>query len=156
MGVSGAGKTTVGDLLAKRLGWRFCDADDFHPPGNREKMRNGVSLNDADRLPWLASIRRQLDILAGRQERAVLACSALKQSYRAFLRQDDPAIVFVYLQGNALLIRQRLAGRIGHFIAPGLLASQFAELEEPLDALAVDISLGPAEIVKEVVCGFGL
>ncbi len=135
MGVSGAGKTTVGGLLAERLGWEFLDADDFHPPHNREKMAAGVALNDADRAPWLESLAQALKgrVEAGRG--VVLACSALKRAYRDQLRVD-PSVRFVHLQVARGALERRLAQRKGHYFRPELLTSQLAALEEPSDAEA--------------------
>ena len=149
MGVTASGKTTVGRMLAAELAYRFYDADDFHPRANIDKMRRGVALEDADRRPWLEAlsdlVRRSL---AGHTD-AVLACSALKQSYRRSLL-IDPQVRLVYLKADHDLIRQRLRRRQGHFMNPDLLASQFATLEEPREALWVDASLEPPEIVAAV------
>jgi gluconokinase len=149
MGVTASGKTTVGRMLAVELAYRFYDADDFHPRANIDKMRRGIALDDADRRPWLKAlsdlVRR---CLAGHTD-AVLACSALKQSYRRSLL-IDPQVRLVYLKADHGLIRQRLRQRQGHFMNPDLLASQFATLEEPQEALWVDASLEPPEIVAAV------
>ena len=149
MGVTASGKTTVGRMLAVELAYRFYDADDFHPRANIDKMRRGIALDDADRRPWLKAlsdlVRR---CLAGHTD-AVLACSALKQSYRRSLL-IDPQVRLVYLKADHDLIRQRLGRRQGHFMNPDLLASQFATLEEPQEALWVDASLEPPEIVAAV------
>jgi len=149
MGVTASGKTTVGRMLAVELAYRFYDADDFHPRANIDKMRRGIALDDADRRPWLEAlsdlVRRSL---AGHTD-AVLACSALKQSYRRSLL-IDPQVRLVYLKADHDLIRQRLRRRQGHFMNPDLLASQFATLEEPQEALWVDASLEPPEIVAAV------
>ena len=128
MGVTGVGKTTIGRLVAEDYGWAFLDADDFHPPANVAKMRSGVPLTDADREPWLTALRAEIDARLARSESAVLACSALKQSYRDRLHAND-AVCFVYLRGDAALIHARLLARSGHYMDPGLLASQFAALE---------------------------
>jgi gluconokinase len=142
MGVSGAGKTRFGRALASALGWDFADADDYHSAANVAKMRAGTPLTDADRAPWLASLRAEI---GGRLEQGrplVLACSALKQDYRRSLRGDDPLRVrFIHLDGPPELIATRLAGRAGHYMPPALLASQLATLEAPSDALRIDISL---------------
>lgn len=149
MGVSGSGKTTVGRMLAGELGWEFLEADEFHPPANIDKMRRGEPLDDADRDPWLAAIAKALDerVQAGRN--AVLACSALKHAYRKRLRVA-PEVRFVYLKGTFEEIEERLGDRRGHFFSPDLLESQFEALEEPHDALVVDISSPPAAIVREI------
>jgi gluconokinase len=155
MGVSGSGKTTVGRRLAADLDWDFLDADDFHSAANREKMARGLPLTDEDRSPWLAALAETLAARARSGRGAVLACSALRESYRQRLH-IDPAVRFVYLKGDAETIRQRLEGRRGHFFNAALLASQFAALEEPRDALAVDIA-GPFEAtVEDIKKGLGL
>ena len=149
MGVTGSGKTTVGMLLAKRLGWEFADADDFHSAANKEKMHHGIPLTDADRLPWLAAIHERLLEAAAGKQNLVLACSALKQAYREqLLRGVDVRVV--YLKGSYELIRQRLLERKGHFADEHILAGQFADLEEPTDAVIVDIGPPPEAIVDEI------
>ncbi len=149
MGVSGAGKTTVGKLLAAELGWHFVDADDYHPPANVEKMRNGIPLTDADRAPWLEALRALIAGLIAEGNNTVLACSALKQSYREAL-QVAPEVQFVYLKGTPQLLRRRLHERLGHFMTERMLDSQLAALEEPDDALIVDVDRSPAEIVADI------
>jgi gluconokinase len=151
-GVSGAGKTTVGQLLARELGWRFLEADDFHPAANVEKMRNGSPLTDEDRWPWLNDLREQIKKSLDAEEDAVLACSALKRAYRDRLRVSDK-VKFVFLCGDYALVEQQLRGRRGHFMNPELLQSQFDDLEEPQpDENALKIRLGrtPQEIVEEI------
>jgi len=149
MGVSGSGKTTVGQILARRLGWEFLDADDLHPAANVEKMRRGEPLTDADREPWLAALRDRIDAVCDRDDDLVLACSALKHRYRDYLRADAPGCVrFVYLEGSEELLRERLANRKGHFMPPGLLHSQFEALEPPEHAVRIDVT-PPAETVAE-------
>jgi gluconokinase len=155
MGVTGSGKTTVGKRLAGELGWRFVDGDDFHPPANVEKMRRGIPLTDIDRRPWLAELRGQIQTWAAQERNVVLACSALKQSYRQEL-QTGPEVRFVYLKGSAELIGERLRARHGHFAGAQILAGQFADLEEPTDAVTVDISATPDQIVAEVRQKLGL
>ena len=130
MGVTGCGKSTVGSALAARLGWRFLDADDFHPPANVEKMRTGVPLDDDDRWPWLDRVATELAAIAGRGEGAVLACSALKEAYRARLRAAGD-VRFVHLAGDAATIAARLEARRHRYMPASLLASQFAALEPP-------------------------
>lgn len=150
MGVAGSGKTTVGKLLAKRRGYEFADADDFHPLANVEKMRAGIALTDADRSPWLDLLR---DLICDRLERGsdlVLACSALRAAYRDRLRAADDRIKIVYLKGSRDLIQKRLAARTGHYMNLHLLDSQFAALEEPSDALVFDIALAPDTIVNGI------
>ena len=153
MGVSGAGKTTVGAVLAKRLGWSFRDADDYHPPGNIEKIKSGIPLTDADRQPWLASLR---ELIRASNGGMVLACSALKQSYRDFLRDGREDVAFVFLKGNRALIEKRLEGRKGHFAGSGILDSQLRDLEEPEDALVIDASRDPESIAQEIISALGL
>jgi gluconokinase len=157
MGVVGSGKTTIGKLLAAQLGWQFADADDFHPQANIEKIRHGISLTDEDRKPWLESLHSAIIQWISGQRSVVLACSALKGSYRAEL-QADSEVRFVYLKGSAALIAQRLHERHGHFANESILAGQFADLEEPTsaDALVVDISGTPAQIVAEIRKGLHL
>ena len=152
MGPAGAGKTTVGALLAKSLGWQFLDADDFHSPENVDRMRRGVPLTDADRAPWLSAIRNGLEAAYAANQPVVLACSALKEVYRRALvsPQVAPSIRFVYLNAPADVLRERLANRVGHYAGPQLLESQLETLEEPNDALWVDASRQPAEIVAEI------
>jgi gluconokinase len=149
MGVSGSGKTTVGRVLAGRLGWEFLDADDFHSPANVEKMRRSQALTDADRGPWLralaASLREHLD--AGTS--AVLACSALKASYREVLHVDD-RVRFAFLRAEMPLLRQRLSERSGHYFAPGLLQSQLETLEPPEAALTLDAARAPEDLAREI------
>jgi gluconokinase len=151
MGVSGSGKSTVGKVLAGKLGWAFVDADDFHPAANVEKMRRGEPLTDEDRQPWLWALRQRIDAACESGEDLVLACSALKHSYRDYLRADVPACVrYVYLEGSEELIRQRLAGRKGHFMPPGLLHSQFEALEPPQDAVRIDVRPAPEVIAEQI------
>jgi gluconokinase len=157
MGVSGSGKTTVGKELARQLGWTFVDADDFHPAANREKMHRGEPLTDEDRQPWLAAIHQRLLEAAGRGENVVLACSALKHAYQEYLQHEETdCIYFVYLRGSEELIRQRLAGRTGHFMNPNLLHSQFETLEPPENAIEVDIAPPPVEIAANIRSKLGL
>ncbi|MGA7291795.1 MAG: gluconokinase [Terriglobales bacterium] len=149
MGVSGSGKTTVGHLLAVRLGWEFADADDYHPAANVEKMRSGIPLTDADRAPWLETLRALIEGWIARGKNAVLACSALKRAYRENLRVG-PEVQAVYLKGTSELLRRRLHERVGHFMTERMLESQLATLEEPRDAVAVEVNCSPAEIVNEI------
>ena len=131
MGVSGSGKSTIADRLAARLDWRFEDGDGFHPPGNVAKMSAGQPLTDDDRRPWLQAIADEIDRVSRQGERLVVACSALKRSYRDILSHGRKDIRFVFLNGSYELIAGRLAARKGHFMHPGLLASQFKTLEPP-------------------------
>jgi gluconokinase len=153
MGVAGAGKTTVGSRLAASLGCEFIDADDYHPPASVQKMRAGQPLGDDDRRPWLARLNGMLQERAQRGAGVVLACSALKASYREVLLRGlaDPRLV--YLRGSKAVIGPRLAGRGGHFMSPALLDSQFATLEEPLDAIVVDVAETPEALVGAIRAG---
>jgi len=147
IGVTGSGKTTVGKLLANQLEWRFCEGDDFHPPANIEKLRRGLPLGDDDRMPWLAAIRQTIRAAVDRGENAVVASSALKDSYRRLL-QIGPEVVFVYLKAKVDLIGERLKHRTGHFMNPDLIQSQFDTLQEPDGALQINADLIPEEIVR--------
>ncbi len=151
-GVSGAGKTTVGELLARELGWHFLEADDFHPAANIEKMRSGYPLTDEDRAPWLERLRDQIKRSLTAGERTVLACSALKRKYRQRLRVDGE-VKLVFLRGSYALISEQLSHRRGHFFDPALLQSQFDDLEEPKpdeSALTIELGRTPQELVKEI------
>jgi gluconokinase len=155
MGTTGAGKTTVGTLLASQLGWQFADADSFHPPANVDKMSRGIPLEDADRSPWLAALRdAELNWLAAKQD-TILACSALKHSYREALRVS-PAVKIAFLKGSYELFRERIQERHGHFAGEQILAGQFRDLEEPHDAIVIDALLTPSEIVAEIRDKLGL
>jgi gluconokinase len=163
MGVTGAGKTTVGRLLAEQLSWQFVDADDFHPPENVEKMRQGIPLTDVDRRPWLQRLRTQIESWIAVGKNVVLACSALKRSYRLELAAG-PDVRFVYLKGSAALIAARLRSRHGHFAGEQILAGQFADLEEPKElagdetehAVTVEIASTPQQIVAGIRQKLGL
>jgi gluconokinase len=155
MGTTGSGKSTVGELLAQRLGWLFLEADDFHSAANKEKMHRGIALTDADRAPWLAAIHDELLKQEQLGRNVVLACSALKQEYRDEL-QERVDMRVVYLKGSETLLRERIEGRHGHFAGESLLASQFATLEEPTDALVVDVSQAPEVLVDEICSRLGL
>jgi len=151
-GVSGSGKTTIGKLLAERLGWRFYEADDFHPRANIEKMRSGRPLTDEDRWPWLKLLREQITRSLAAKENAVLACSALKRVYRERLCVSND-VKFVFLRGDYALIERQLRRRRGHFMNPVLLQSQFADLEEPRpneDAITIELGRTPEELAEEI------
>lgn len=150
MGVAGSGKTTVGEKLAATLGWSFRDADDFHPPENVAKMSAGIPLNDHDRAPWLAAIRAHIDACLARGEGSVVTCSALKAAYRRVLVADPARVKLVHLTGDFALLAARIGSRQGHFMKPAMLHSQLAALEPPPDALAVDITPPPDEIVAQI------
>lgn len=146
MGVSGCGKTAVGQALAADLGCPFLDGDDFHPEANVAKMAAGTPLTDDDRWPWLDRLASEIAALGERGRDAVLACSALKQAYRDRLARPD-GVVFVHLKGDRETIAARLAARAHRYMPPGLLASQFATLEEPADAILIDVALPiPAQV----------
>lgn len=147
MGVSGSGKTTVGMMLARELGWEFYDADDFHSQENREKMAQGIPLTDEDRVEWLNALRELLRENLEKGVSCVLACSALKQRYREQLAVNEK-VRFVYLHGTYDQIETRMKRRKDHYMPVQLLQSQFKALEEPRDAVIVDISHAPEEIIK--------
>jgi carbohydrate kinase (thermoresistant glucokinase family) len=153
MGVSGCGKTVVGGQLAQRLGALFIDADDLHPPANVEKMRVGVPLDDADRAPWLALLNMRLREAVAEGRSVVLACSALKQRYRDRLAEGLPCLRFVHLVGSRDLIAARQATRQHRYMPSSLLDSQFATLEAPADAIAIDVALPVDEVVETAARG---
>ncbi len=149
MGPAGSGKTTVGKLLAAQLQWEFADADNFHSPANIEKMSRGIPLSDDDRIPWLLSLREAMLQWDAQHRNVVLACSALKRSYRELL-QINSNVRLVYLKGSYELFRERLRSRKGHYAGEQILAGQFADLEEPMDAITIDAAQSPEEIVAEI------
>lgn len=156
MGVSGVGKTTVGLRLAERLGWAFYDADVYHPEANIRKMEQGVPLTDPDRWSWLEALRALIETCLQAGRPAVLACSALRTSYRNVLahRPDGSPyehVDFIYLQAPFSVVEERIKRRTGHFMPPALLASQFAALEEPGDALVVDATRPVDAVVEEIL-----
>jgi gluconokinase len=157
MGVAGSGKTTVGTALAVALGWRFVDADDHHSPASIAKMARGEPLTDSDRGPWLDQLRAMIDDTLARHEKLVLACSALKASYRARLAGAEAGgrVRFVYLAGTPELFRARLAGRAGHFMKAAMLDSQLSALEAPADELTVDAAQPVAQVVAQVRAALG-
>lgn len=152
MGVSGCGKTSVGRLLAERLGWNFYDADDFHPPANIAKMAAGIPLDDDDRLPWLSSLHDLISACRVENRPGVLACSALKERYRQILLDGNPNVQIVHLKGSFDLIQSRMMTRAGHYMKPSMLQSQFDALEAPVDALTLDISM-PMDQMVAVIMG---
>lgn len=151
MGPSGCGKTTIGRRLAQHLGWAFLDGDDYHPAANVAKMHNGVPLDDDDRRPWLRALRREIEARLRTGQSAVIACSALRQSYRDLLGVDQQTVRTVYLRGSFELLQRRLNNRRGHFMPPELLRSQLDTLEEPDGGLSVDIDADPETIVTRIV-----
>jgi len=155
MGPAGSGKTTIGELLAAQLGWQFADGDNFHSPVNIQKISHGIPLTDSDRLPWLDSIREAISEWLSRHKNVVLACSALKRTYRDRLL-ISPDVKLVYLKGSYDLLRQRLHARKGHYATEQILTSQFTDLEEPTDALIIDVSPPPQEIAAEIRTKIGL
>ena len=154
MGVSGSGKTTVGKLLAERLGWHYQEGDALHPPENVAKMSSGTPLTDADRVPWLQRIAGRIDAWRSSGEAGVITCSALKRGYRDIIIGDRPDVVLVYLRGSRELIGRRMAARKGHFMPTALLDNQFATLQEPSpeeQAITVDVDGTPVEIVDDIL-----
>jgi gluconokinase len=151
MGVSGCGKTSVGKALAEHLGWDFYDADDFHPPENIAKMADGIPLTDSDRAPWLASLHDLISSSLTQNRPGVLSCSALKERYRQQLMEGNEAVQLVYLMGGYDLIWSRMSARKEHYMKPHMLQSQFDALEEPTNALTVDIAHSVDEILKLIL-----
>jgi carbohydrate kinase (thermoresistant glucokinase family) len=147
MGVCGSGKTTIGKALADKLGIIFFDADDFHPAANREKMSQGIPLDDSDRLPWLSAIGDTISSTPS----FVLACSALKESYRSILCQACPDLKIILLHGSPEQLTERLQSRKNHFMPPALLASQLATLEIPTNALTLNIALTPEQMIEKII-----
>ncbi|MCA8271820.1 gluconokinase [Burkholderia sp. AU30280] len=158
MGVSGAGKSRIGEMLAERLSCSYTDGDAFHSAANKEKMHNGIPLTDDDRWPWLRTIRAAIEEKQRAGETAVFTCSSLKRSYRDVLRGTDTDVRFVYLKGSFEVLHERLKSRTGHFFDPSLLKSQLDTLEEPGpdEAIEVSIELTPEQIVDQVMLKIGL
>ncbi len=152
MGVSGAGKTTIGGALARRLGWRFIDADDYHPRENVAKMAAGTPLGDEDRWPWLD----KLNLLLKKEKQAVVACSALKEAYRRRLTAGLPDFKVVHLHGTPELIRSRMKARPHRYMPASLLDSQFAALEPPAQAIAIDVAAEPASCIAQILSNLRL
>jgi carbohydrate kinase (thermoresistant glucokinase family) len=151
IGPMGCGKTTVGKILAARLGWPFNDADDYHPKDNVEKMRAGIPLTDQDRQGWLQTLAARIDGTLAAGENLVLACSALKKKYRDILGVDQQRVVSVYLKGDADLLEARIAGRSHQFMNKDLLRSQLAVMEETADGLCLDIGPGPEQLAVAII-----
>lgn len=151
MGVSGSGKSSLGQALAHRLGWDFYDADDFHPPENVAKMAGGTPLNDEDRAPWLARLRDLIRDCQAEKRPGVLACSALKERYRQVLLSGNENVQIVYLKGSYELIWERMSRRPGHYMKAHMLQSQFEALEEPQNALIVDVAMPIEELVSQIL-----
>jgi gluconokinase len=154
MGVSGVGKTTVGELLAARTGWPFYDADDFHSPASIEKMRNAIPLTDDDRWPWLDRLNALLRAAQDKGEPVILACSALKQRYRDRLG-NQVTVRWIHLKGDFELIKSRLESRKGHYMTAKLLESQFDALEEPCKALQIDVTRDPSSLADDLINRLG-
>jgi len=150
MGVAGSGKTTIGRQVASELAWPYFEADDFHSAANKEKMRQGIPLNDDDRAPWLASLREQIDACVANGQSAVFTCSALKEKYRQILMRNAPAVKLVYLAADVATIQARVSQRKGHYMKVNMVQSQFAALEVPADALSLDARESPASIVAQI------
>jgi gluconokinase len=151
MGVSGSGKSTIGQKLAARMDCRFYDGDDFHPAANVAKMASGLALNDEDRVEWLAALASLIRFGLEKGESGVVACSALKEKYRRVLCVDTALVKFVYLKGSYETILARMRQREGHYMKPTMLQSQFEALEEPGSALVIDITLEPELIVEDIM-----
>ncbi len=156
MGVSGSGKTTVGQQLAADLGWSYYDGDDFHSLKNIAKMSSGIPLTDEDRTIWLMQITLHIKKLIKTGENAIISCSALKQQYRRQLQIDSMLVKFVYLKGSRELIKKRLISRAGHYMKVELLESQFESLEEPENAMIVEVKDPPEQISADIQAHFGL
>lgn len=151
MGVAGCGKSTIARALAGATGGLFIEGDDFHPAANKEKMAAGTPLTDADRWPWLDRLIQEARDKAAQGRPVFLSCSALKKSYRDHLAAALPGLRFVYLKGSFDVIHERMKSRTGHFMPAALLESQFAALEEPVDAITLDVSLPPDQIVQQAL-----
>ena len=151
MGVSGSGKTTVGKALASKLGWEFYDADHFHPPENITKMEQGTPLNDSDRAPWLTSLHDLIESCLARNRPGILACSALKERYRQTLLEGNDGVLLIYLKGSYELLWSRMSARTDHYMKPEMLQSQFEALEEPSEAIIIDVSHSVDEIVQQIL-----
>lgn len=151
MGPMGCGKTTIGQVLAQKTGWRFYDADDFHPEVNRQKMANGIPLDDNDRQPWLESLRDFIDDHLSSERNMILACSALKKKYRRLLGINQKDVFSVYLKGSFSLLHERIVARSHDFMDKDLLQSQLDTLEDPETGLIVAISASPDQISETII-----
>jgi carbohydrate kinase (thermoresistant glucokinase family) len=156
MGVAGSGKTTISQALANALGWLFIEGDDYHPQANADKIATGVPLDDNDRWPWLRALREAIKSILETGQSVVVSCSALKQSYRDYLQNEGSGCRFVYLKGSYDLIHRRMQARPHPYMRPELLPSQFETLEEPKDALVIDISKSIEEIVEIILSGLAI
>ncbi len=150
MGVAGSGKTSVGKMLSEKLGWKYYEGDNYHPKENVEKMSHGIPLNDEDRIPWLLKLRTIIEDALSNGESIILSSSALKEAYRKILKVNDQ-VKFIYLKGSYELIEARMKMRKDHFMKPGMLKSQFEALEEPADAIAIDIDQPLEKIVENIL-----
>jgi gluconokinase len=154
IGVSGSGKTTLGKALAQKLGWNFFDADDFHPPENIAKMTAGIPLSDSDRAAWLATLHDQLSSTLSADRHPVLACSGLKETYRTQLLEGMNGMAVIYLKGSYDLILSRISTREDHYMKPGMLQSQFDALEEPKDAIVLDVKMPLKDMIDTIIKKF--
>lgn len=156
IGPMGCGKTTVGEVLAKKVSWSFADGDDFHPEENVDKMRRGIPLEDADRFGWLTSLRRHIEDQIQGNHNLILACSALKKSYRDILGIDQKQVISVYLKGSPELLQERISHRTHQYMNESLLQSQLQTMEEPEDGLIVSIDQTPEMICDEIITKLGI
>lgn len=156
MGVSGCGKTALGKILSQKVNASFIEGDEYHPSSNINKMSNGIPLDDNDRLPWLMILRDLISEHIAQDKPLIMSCSALKEKYRQILRGENNNIVFIYLRGSYDMIYTRMQKRTGHYMKPGMLQSQFDALEEPLDAITVDIDRDIDSIVQDVIEKLGI
>ncbi len=150
MGVSGCGKTTIGKMLSAKLNWKYFEGDEYHPQENIEKMKNGIPLNDSDRKPWLLKLQYIINDALSKKVNIIITCSSLKESYRKILKVSNE-VRFIYLKGSYSLIEKRMNERKDHFMKPGMLKSQFDALEEPTDAIIVDIDNSSENILIQIL-----